>query len=334
MAHAPKLEIYKIYLKSTTETPNNTFEDYLKSKFKIKTEDYKFKDSHKLFLESIVSSIDKDFVLSKKLKKGLGLEQTQSGVTNTAIKINTSKYFIHGTIQGGRYGQNRSLGNITKPTTRSKINDKNIVLDNFYFLLYTPEGSSKGLLFLQSYTDDSINEVFINWIKNLLKTDGFYRPTVEHYSPAKIQEEFKRYSIVKELKYSKDIVINDIGVVNSIDTNGFTVEIVIRAKDQGVSLSKLEKFANFFGASTFKASNEKGLKLEEFNKKVGQLNNGSHQSSFVLNDKIEITPTIFLKEKIKLNADQSPDWVDLHRYCQELLLEVIEEVYPEQNELS
>ena len=333
MAHEPKLEVYKINVKSFQTVEHPSFGNFLESNFASEDKKTNASEGFKKLLQKLITSIETNFVLNSTNKKGLRIDESNDALVKS-IKIASSKQIIYGTIKGGRYGQNRSIGNTKNPKKKyTKVDQTDIVMDTFYFLLYTPFKSTKGILMIQSYTDDQINDVFINWLKENLSGKGYFMPIMETYCPIKLQEEFKNSSAVKELKFTKDILISGIETEDGISTEEFSINISIRAKDAGKKISKLESLLKTARKLHF-GKKDNPLTLEEFNKQVGVLYNGSHQSSFELDGDINIKPTIYLKDRIKLQKDETPDWNSLHDYCLNLLEEIKIEVYPENNELS
>lgn len=165
----------------------------------------------------------------------------------------------------------------------------------------------------------------------MLKSSTHYSPVLTTFCPKRLQEEFRNQSVVKEMSFFQDIVLDNIEVrENTIKTEQFSIEITIKAKDNGEKLSNLPSLKKIFNAFGFKRPETKGvISLKDFKKKVGRLHNGTHQSSFELDGDMEIKPTIYLRERITLEADDSPNWDSLHGFAVKLLEEVKEEVYPE-----
>jgi len=338
MAHEPKLEVFTIYLKSTT-SEKRTFATYLEKAFKKTKGNPDYEKLYKSFFLFLLKQMDNTYHRDDKRKKAIGVKAKKRGekLENT-LSFASSQTIVEGTIKGGRYGQHRAIGDMEKPETdHAELDDKKIVLDDFYFLLYTPLGSTKLILMLQSYTDDTITDVFISFLRSALKTEGFYKPEIDTKCPDLIKEEFKKYSLVKEIRYRENIILNEVEGNSNIDTKEVVVEIKITAKNEG---EKLPKFANLrrrLGLFSLKTSKSKGksdtISLEEFQTKVGTLANGSHISSFVLDSDFDIKPRIYLQNHIQLQPDGTPEWESLKTYCKELLVEIKKEVYPE-NEIS
>jgi len=330
MAHEPKLEVFKISL-SPKPKVNNTFATFLESNYAVDDVTFESDDAYLQFFADLLSTISEKYHLNTRKKKGLGLEPKEDGTVNDTIKLASKSRYIYGTLKGGRYGQDRTLGNIQLPTEAlGHIDRNNIVFDNYYFLLYTPFESSKGILMIQSYTDDSINDIFHSWLCEMMKTNKFYMPTLTPYCPIRIQDEFKTNSVIKEMTFSHDIVLDNVENRETINTDTFTVEIRIKAKNEGVRMDLLAAFKNVFNPFGFRRPREsKVILLEDFKRKIGLLSDGTHQSSFQLDSDLDIRPTIYLRDRITLETDDSPNWESLHDFCTQLLEEIIPEVYPE-----
>ena len=330
MAHEPKLEVFKITL-SPKPKVNNTFETFLETNYAVDSETFDGNAAYHQFFADLLSTISEKYHLNTRKKKGLGLEPKEEGSLNETIKLASNSRYIHGTLKGGRYGRDRTLGNIQSPTKAlGHIDRNNIVFDNYYFLLYTPFESSKGVLMIQSYTDDSINDIFHGWLSEMMKNNKFYMPTLSSYCPIRIQEEFKNRSLIKEMTFSHDIVLHNVEERETINTDAFTVEIRIKAKNEGVRMDLLGAFKNIFNPFGFRRPRESTvIPLKDFKRKIGLLSDGTHQSSFQLDSDLDIRPTIYLRDRITLETDESPNWESLHNFCTQLLDEIIPEVYPE-----
>jgi len=330
MAHEPKLEVYKIYLRPTPTTSDKTFGSFLNKKHPGVSP----AKGYKALFQDMITSLDTDFIVNDFSKKGLSLDDTNPSTAAKSLTLKSSDHIISGKIKGGRFGQKRSIGDIKRPKkVHTSLSVNNIVLDTFYFLLYTPLGSNKGVLIIQSYSEDQINDVSISWLKSVFKTDGFYQPHFESYCPVRIQREFKERSAVKELKFTNDVLVSDIDSSQTISNESVTVTITIRAKNEGEKLSKLAEFRKLVGKIRF-GNKKNPMTLDEFKVQTGLLYNGSHQSSFELGGALDIKPTIYLRDKIRLQPDGTPEWESLDKFCLELLDEIKPEVYPENHEIS
>jgi hypothetical protein len=329
MAHEPKLEVYKIYLRPTAKTQDKTFGAFLTKKHPASDK----KKAYKEFFQDLITALDTDYVVNDFNKKALSLDTAKGKITKS-IKLKSVEHIIAGTIKGGRFGQKRSIGNIKKPEKAPTVlSVNNIVLDTFYFLLYTPLGSDKGLLLIQSYTEDQISDVFTSWLRSTFKTSGFNQPNFESYVPLKLQQEFKNKSSVRELKFTNDVLVSDIDAASTIGTETFTVTVSIKVKDGGEKISKLGELLNL--ARKIRFGNKKNpLTLDEFRSQTGMLHDGTHQSSFELGGQLDIKPTIYLKNRIATQPDGTPVWESLEQFCLTLLEEIKPEVYPENDRVS
>lgn len=333
MAHEPILQVFKIGLNPSRRVPESSFLHLAFEKFGINEADFTDTEIYPLILQDLISTIDDGYFKNEAKKKAIGIEKNEDEGVNTAIKFDSNKSLIYGTIQGGKYGQSRSVGNLNDSDSRQPLSEDNVVLDKYFFLIHIPLNSEKGVAMIHSYTDDTINDIFSSWLREIFSSTLFFKPDIIPYFPNKIRQEFIDNSFVKEFKFSKDILISEIDSIRTINTKEWTVDIILRAKEGGAEISYIDQLAKMFNGIILK-SKRKQFKLEEFNKKTGTLNDGKHQNSFKIGDKIDIHPTIYLGDKILLQADKSPNWDQLELFCFELLEEIIPEVYPENEELS
>ncbi len=329
MAHEPKLDVFKISIHPKADNPD-TFKAFLESNYQVDGIPINIDEAYTEFYKDLLSTFANNYHLNNKRKKGLGLEAREDRQFNDSIRLVSESKIIYGVLKGGRYGQNRSIGNINLPNeAHAPIGSNNIVFDNFYFLLYTPFESSKGILMIQSYTDDTVNDIFQGWLAGMMRNQNYFYPTFSAFCPERIQEEFKNNSVVKEMTFSHDIVLDNLEERDSINADSFTIEVHIKAKDD-VRLNKLPDLKRIFKAFGLKKPENRGvIRLEDFNRKVGRLVNGTRQSSFELEGNVDIKPTIFLRERIALQEDESPDWDSLNNFSMEILQEIIPEIYPE-----
>ena len=208
MAHNPKLEVYKIRLKPTTDKVV-TFRDF----FKQKLSNITIGDSD-LFIDyfnNFISEIDNaDFFKDKKNQKAFTAYDTKTrneNPLNDTIRIHSQSQIIEGVVEGGRYGQSRSMANMDNKMEKEKVKTDNIILDKFYFLIYSPLNSNTGIFMLQSYSEDSIKDVFTTFLKPFFSTDGFYNLCIEAYTPQQYIDEFKKGAALKGISFTKNLLI-------------------------------------------------------------------------------------------------------------------------------
>lgn len=335
MAHEAKLEVLTISLHATTPEGKNTFAQYLESEFKPKRQPVDYESLYKKFFAGFLKKIDNTYHADSKRQKAIGVKPKRGEQRQKSISYASEKKMIYGTIKGGRYGQNRSIGDIMNPALDHDVLGKQkVVLDDFYFLLYTPLGSNKCVLILQSYTDDSIKDIFISFLRGLLKADGFYKPNVANFCPSQIKDEFKKNSVVKIFKYRHDIIVSDIENNNNILSKDVVVEVKVTVKDEGIKIGGFKKFRTALEKIGIKKPNTNTITLENFNTKIGTLADGSHISSFELDSNFDVMPTIFLSNRIAMQDDGTPDWDSLDQYSKKLLEEMLKEIYPENEALK
>lgn len=343
MSKNPKLEFYKVNLNAINPDDFLTFRQVFK---KIK-EDYDEILGEKNSEESNFSDLKlmMDFyrhffsvsagTFKNELKNKAFSVKPATANEEDIVKLNNSKYFIHGLMKGGEYRTGKSIGEIEDPDKKpEKLTDGKVITDDFYFLLYTPLDSNIGVLILQSYTKDSINDIFRPFVEHLFKVKGLSLKAVTSiFMPKSMQEDFKSNSYIKSFNYSQRILVSGIEDQNILDGE-FTVNVEIKALNNNVNLSNLSAWRKRLGNAILGLPNETQRNLSTFDKKKGYINSSEGKSTatpFELDAAtIEINPTIFLQNEINLEENGVPIWQELEDFAILTLDSIIKpEVYPD-----
>ncbi len=211
MAHNPKLEVYSLILPKI-EKNGNTFRDVLSEKLygngvKVGTDQEIFND----YFQNFISILDNpDFIADESKKKAITAYDTDPSRQKPSIGFKSEQFVIHGNIEGGRYGQKRNKSSMSNKMTKEDLTKDAIILDKFFFYLYTPFESDLGVLMIQSYTDDSISDVFLNCIKDLFHIKGYKKPKTPKFVPQAIIEEFSNDSFIKKFTYSSRFLLSQL----------------------------------------------------------------------------------------------------------------------------
>ncbi|MBW8326541.1 MAG: hypothetical protein K0M50_17385 [Prolixibacteraceae bacterium] len=318
MAHNPKLEVFKIRLKPTTEKVV-TYRDFFKQKLNhIKAED---SDLFKDYFDNFIDTVDNnDFFKDKKNHKAFtayDAKKRNENPLNDTIRIHTQSHIIEGVVEGGRYGQSRSMANMANKMKKEKVGTSDIILDRFYFLIYTPLNSDTGILMLQSYSEDSIRDVFTTFIKPFFSTTGFYHLSIDAYVPKQYIDEFKKGAALKGISFTKNLLIGYIGKGHSKEElEEFNIRIEIKPNGHKSSLKKIKELIQKLSPIQFNEN-----KLEEFSKRIYLENPKSEKSAYydLEKDLDAIKPTIYLENRISMSIEGIPDFVELKDYCFNLL---------------
>jgi len=328
MAHNPKLEVYQIWLKPNNET-EKTFRDFF-----IETNSSENDESDEnsvIFLDFFSDFINKidtdDFIVNSRTKKAFtAYDARPAGEFETTIKIDSNKTIIYGTIEGGQYGQRRNKSDMSNKSTKDRIGEGDIIMDKFYFCLYTPFDSDLGILFIQCYSTDTISGVFTEFIRDLFSQRGSYKKAqVEKFVPRRIADEFRDASTIKKFSFSSRFLIENIGNEPiGINNEEFIIKVEAISKN-GLPKRSLGRWIDTIGSKVFNSK-----PLSEFvNGKVYLRNNETKRDSpFAIDSNFDIKPVIYLEGRVTIEPDGLPNFTELNQYCLNLLdTEIIPEMY-------
>jgi hypothetical protein len=289
------------------------------------------------FFRHFFFKIDTGVVKNEAKRKAFKAKYYGDNAENNNASLMSENNIIHGVIKGGEYDTGKYLGEINDPDAdEQRLEATKLITDDFYFLLYTPLNNSIGILVLQTYTRDNINDIFKPFIEKLFKVTGITnKATASIFMPKIIQERFKNNSIVKKFVYSNRFVVNAMDQ-QTMQTGSFTVRVEITSHGDQVNMNNLPWWKRILGRSNINISEENNMQLEAFANQNGYLQPQVAQSTptmFELDDNdFEITPTIFLKNNINLEENGIPLFDELHDFVLDTLYTtVIPEVYPEDN---
>jgi len=322
-----KIEIYKVLLSPSSEKRKEfySFREFFIKKYDLpeKTSDNKI--FTKFFTEMF--KLNSDYNEHEKKRKVFRLSKD--------ITKKEDSYIVHGVIEGGPYNVGKTTGNrLTK--RESKPLGKNIVVqDDFYFLLQTRLEKRVGILILQRYGNDSIDDVFKPFIKKLFKLTGqTYDAVVAGHLPKSFAEIAKQTAIVSELNYqTSNLIVNQISEDGKDKLSGkFNVKIIITPVGASIPITGLSKWKKIINKAIFKFP-ENEMDLESFNSKAGYVKSPTlkNPARFEIDkDSISIQPSIFLEkvDDVIIEENGVPDWESLKKYCiEELLPELELEIY-------
>jgi hypothetical protein len=327
MAHSPKLEVYQIILKPR-RNEDKTFRNFFCEKFEIDPDETNTEIFFRYFGAFIRSVDTEDFIENSTKQKAFtayDTELTTEGDTVT-ISINAEKKIIDGTVEGGKYGLTRNKSTLRNKQEREPIETQNVILDKFFFLIYTPFESKIGVLFLQSYSTETITDIFTDFLSSLFThTPNFFKPTISKFVPDQLKEEFKNSSIVQRFSYSTRYMDRDIPgeAFNDEENQELIVKVEIVAS-KGIDKSRIRVWREKIEAGILY-----GKRLRDYTEKKGYLKNEANkkQAIFKLDTDFEIKPMIPLEDKINI-VNGSPNFAELKDYCLTLLEDtIIPEVY-------
>lgn len=327
MAHNPKLNVYILTLNNQEESIE-TFRDLFQTKFILNGEN----TDEKLFLkyfESFLDGIGKDkFHKDIKAKKVIGAAKVEDEEINYSIKPLIDKNIIHGVIDGGKYGILREYADIDKKENKQKITASNAVLDKFYFLIKTPLNSKFGYLLIQSYTEETIQSPFINFVKPFFSVkDVFHQIIVEPFVPKKFVDKFLDEAKIRMFNFSTITGIGENLRDDDIIIEDQTFEVTINIKpknDIKPDGTIIDKVLSAIGSKKFDNKKLSDLKSKVFVESGPK----KRRANFDIEKELKnIRPTIYLEEEgIDIDANTSmPNFDQIETFCFELLEEIIKE---------
>ena len=336
MALNPKLNIYVLTLNPRDKNSSPTFRDLLSAKYSL---DRKLDDNElqlKLY-QDFLDKVGKDnFRNDTESKKVIGVSKYDGQEGKSSIYYSSIKNLISGIIDGGQYGRLRAYANINNKEHKTILNTDEAVLDKFYICLCTPLNSMTGFLFIQSYTEASIQEPVKKFIQELLEfQNNFFSLLITPYIPKKFIEYYHKNAHIRMFSYRSKIPVSKIMRKNQIlfKNQPFDVEINIKPiEDIVLDEETVGALDEAFSKTKFD-----NLSLGDFGDRSVYIKNGmQHNAHFDITKGIQnIRPTIYLEEEgIGIDKETGqPDFGQIKSYVENLLEEVKNE-YNDQDEVE
>lgn len=326
MSKNAKLDVYKVLLTPSSEERKKTysFREFFIAKYDLKETATDNQIFNAFFKDVFKSS---DYNDDEKRRKAFRLSKN--------ITKKNDNFIVHGVVEGGPYDSGKTTGNRKTKRDSKKISKNVIIQDDFYFLLQTKLDERHGILILQTYSQDRIDDIFKPFIQKLFKHTGqTYNGIVSQFVPDSIKEMAKETAFVKELNYqTKNIRINQLTDDKKDKLDGkFNLKITLTPLDDSIPLPTLNKWKKMLANSLIKLPQNE-MTLENFNSKSGYLKSETikNPARFEIDEeRIEIKPTIFLEkvDEVALEENGVPIWESLKSYCLNTLLPDLElEVY-------
>ncbi|MCW4469098.1 hypothetical protein OGH69_08995 [Flavobacterium sp. MFBS3-15] len=326
----PKIEVYRVILSPSSERRKEfySFREFFIKKYGLKENAKDDKIFNKFFTDMFKSD-NPDYNEDGKRRKAFRLSND--------VKKGVNNFVIHGVLEGGPYDVGKSTGDRRTKRESKKLGKNIIIQDDFYFLLQTKLDKKVGILILQSYGTDKIDDIFRPFIKKLFKLTGqTYEAVVAPHFPTSFADLARNTAIVSELNYqTNNLVVNQLSEDGRDKLSGkFNVKIIITPVNESIPVQSLPKWKKIINKALFKFP-ENEMELESFNTKAGYLKSDTLKNPArfeINNDNISIQPSIYLEkiDSVVINENGNPDWETLKVYCiNELLPELEEEIYGE-----
>ncbi|MBN9285641.1 MULTISPECIES: hypothetical protein [unclassified Flavobacterium] len=342
MAKNPKIEFYRINLSPLGENENITFKDVLIKKELLERQETNANNEPipdnqimPYLLSAFIRDIDGVAIRNESKKKAFYAENTGENRVNRTISPIFERCIIHGRIKGGNFDTGKFLDEIDTPGNNTEsLGVTKLLSDDFYFLLYTPLNKKRGILILQTYTQDSIADIFRPFVENVFKVKEITnKATSSLFMPEEMQNQFKEQSIIKKFEYKNQYIVPAIQEEGLAESE-FTINVTIASHGNQINLTNLPAWKRVLGRALFNFPNVDEREIETFNRKRGYIKGGfdkSNPTKFSLDeDNFEIKATIYLDNFIQLEENGTPNWEELHAFALRILTDdVIPEIYPE-----
>lgn len=331
MTHSPKLTAYVIRLRPENDKVEATNRTVFSTLGKLEKKAHQT-DSF-LFLEmfrEFIAALDTQSMYSEpRSKKCMTANQPniEDPTVNPNIHPHSEQYIVEGVVEGGGYGKKRKKTSTLDKSKRSDVEEDDAITSDFYFFIYSPPFSDKSVLFVQSYTDDTIDAVMKSFWQNFYTLPGvFGKPRLERFIPESIIEKFKHNSTVSGMVFTTEVPGRTLHSKTQKRDRKFKVEIKITPTKEDLTVNEYDEIVGPIQDSLFASR----LKLGTFISRKGRLRDQitKRTSSFdIANGFEDIRPTILLSKFIDIDGTEQ-DFDRIRKFCFSLLEEVKAEVYP------
>jgi hypothetical protein len=185
-------------------------------------------------------------------------------------------------------------------------------------------------------SEDTITNLMRTYIAKLFKRGDYRKPIFEKFCPKSFQDEFRKGATISNFNF-KTTIVNDIPGDDPFlfQLDGYDVSITISPKNKKMDFGDCGKtLMAFFSKGAFRGHKETN-ELNKFDKiKVSTKNEKTKSSTtFEWNSRDkEFTPVVYLDNRVKMIDNNTPDFVDLKRYCIELFNDqILPEIRPDLN---
>lgn len=325
MANEPKLSVFTIILNAEKEP--SFYRRFAESSSVSEEDSSVFLNMCKAFITKLD---DRKYHRNEKSGKAFtGQKNALDG--KLAIDFHTKQFVLEGTIDGGRFGDEMEKSKINDKTVREKLEEDDVLTRKFYFFLHTPLDSNVGTLMIQSYSNDSITNDFLKFVKKFFyhESKKYKEAASERYVPSSIIEEFKEQSIVKSFSFKQKMLLGhlDNSTVGE-NKKEFFVTINVVSKD-GIRKKDYDKWMKSMGEGKF-AVGKTTTPFTDFSDKKATIKNEKigKSTSFDITNKFDIKPVIYLDDsKINFLGPRKIDFDSLKKFCFKILKEIETEVY-------
>jgi DNA-binding Lrp family transcriptional regulator len=297
-----KLEVYEFKLKRR-DRGHTTFRNYFTEILPDVDEDSGNNPVLLEFLRFFIEAVDKDtYIKSPKTNKAFtAYDAREPGQNDPSIEPILDEELIFGDLKGGKYNRDREKSNVDKKSDLERIDKNGVIADKYYFALYTPLASDVGIIFITSYSGETISTHFKEFILKLFMKGGYLKPECSSFHSKERVEELNNNGIIDRYTFSTREKATDIIGKDFEDTNmELVVKVTIEPRISSVKSKDAQSFLEKVITSTFNRT-----KLNSFQKGTGSMSSSkTHaKSPFSLDSDYHLKPVIILDDEIDVNKD-------------------------------
>ena len=331
-----KLEFYRFKLNSK-QNEFKTFKDFAIEELgggKTISNEKAFELCYKHFYKSLEKDIAKD----EKLKKVLKVVDKKSVNKHLGKKPvhDISNNIIHGVINGGPYGKDRIVSDMTDKEDNESLGSNKSVLLYFYIFMYFPADNNEGFFMIHSNSsEETITLLFRNFISKMFKGKNYNKAIPEAFCPQSFQDEFKNGATLKSMIFKTSFIDNvprASGISHLLQEYDIKIEAI--PKNKNILVSEASRFKEFFSKKLF-GSKTRERQLGNFEETKINTQNDVTKSSKIFEWSTrdnDFVPVVYLNDRVKINLDGTPDFDELEKLCRNLFDdEILNEIRPDKN---
>lgn len=323
MSHQLKLDIYCFSIKARgeREAEHKKFGEFFR-------ENYTRDDKNSLqlakevlikrFIGEFIDSFHEEFVLNKEETKGIATDY---------LKPYPSNNIIDGMINGGLTGIDQNVFDRKNPKQSEDTIEKNkITALPYYFKIWTPFDSTVGVIMIQSYTNMGVNTLVIEQLSKYFANKNH---TIEKYKhvPEEYKENFKKKSVIYKVSFLKQGLSDKAREsLNPVFTEKENLRIRI---DITGFEENPERFWDLFRKKKIVNSDLTALEMvndDDFETIATYKDEFGHQSSTKVSKDLDILPTYFLNNSLKMEGTEYPDYDSIRKHTNSILEKVKKEI--------
>ncbi|MCG3167146.1 MAG: hypothetical protein POELPBGB_02930 [Bacteroidia bacterium] len=330
MSFEPKLEIYKLCLLKKEDGKHETFRGLFRKKFGGyrhlgPAEEITLENIFDTFLQDFVKTLDTGKYKQNK-KKAFTLAKSNSHVSVLSPMRSVQSQFIYGTLDGGKHNQKRKLGKLDNTDDHTPITNTNIVSDLFYFLIHTPLNSSDAIVFIQSYSETGISDIFKNFLEDYFKYQNEIKSQISSWLPPALEEKYRKGATFKSIKFTTPWRVQS--GFEELDQKTYDLVVKVEIEDRSQKKLPYEKTKNVFNSlknAVLKMTERETRLLGNFGEKEAKITNGVDMIYDIDTETVDLKPVIKLREQgIIPKEGDILDFKEVHAYCKGLLNQITE----------